>query len=232
MLQAVVAALDRCTSPPVQRPQQALHASEYAAEFDAKALGPASNWMELANRLRWLRGHFADFELWGAALGRLRWIASRDGDVHKATLRSLQPSFRLPTRGHVALGCRQRERRRRFDELVPQTPAADAPADDFVRWLVGLFALADAIKSSDLERVTRPRRERIAELAPSPFAERHDRRRRAIRAHQPRPLRPVPAAPRAPLRPDGAVRRARRRRGPGVCATERAPIRRADSRLG
>jgi hypothetical protein len=177
MLQAVVAALDRCTSPPVQRPQQALHASEYAAEFDAKALGPASNWMELANRLRWLRGHFADFELWGAALGRLRWIASRDGDVHKATLRSLQPSFRLPTRGHVALGCRQRERRRRFDELVPQTPAADAPADDFVRWLVGLFALADAIKSSDLERVTRPRRERIAELAPSPFAERHDRRR-------------------------------------------------------
>jgi hypothetical protein len=50
--------------------------------------------------------------------------------------------------------------------------------------------------------------------------------------HQPRPLRPVPAAPRAPLRTDGAVRRARRRRGPGVCATERAPIRRADSRLG
>jgi hypothetical protein len=177
MLQAVVAALDRCTSPPVRRPQQALHTSEYAAKFDGEALGPASNWTELANRLRWLRGHVADFELWGAALGRLRWIASRDGDVHKATFRSLQPSFRPPTRWHVALGYQQRERRRRFDELVQQTPAADAPAEDFVRWIVGLFALADAIKSSDLERVTRPRRERIAELAPGLFAERHDRRR-------------------------------------------------------
>ena len=98
MLQAIVAALDRCTSPPVRRPQQALHASEYGAKFDGEALGPSSNWAEVAGRLRWLRGHVDDFELWGAALGRLRWIASRDGDVHMATYRTLHPSHRPPSR--------------------------------------------------------------------------------------------------------------------------------------
>jgi hypothetical protein len=177
MLRAIVAVLERFTAPTIRRPQQALHASEYTPRQIADDLGPTSNWTDLAGRLRWLRGHVDDFELWGAALGRLRWLASRNDDVHMATYQVLLPSHRPAERWHASLGFLLRERRRRFDELTQQTPAADAADQAIVDWLLGLFALGNSIKAIELERATRPLRGRIAELPLAAFVERTGRRR-------------------------------------------------------
>jgi hypothetical protein len=49
-----------------------------------------------ARRLRWLRGAVTDFDTWGGAMGRLRWLALQLGARDAATGELLDPDYAPP----------------------------------------------------------------------------------------------------------------------------------------
>ena len=101
-----------------------------------------------AKQLRWLRGATTDFSTWGAAMGRLRWLALQNGSQRSELSEWLDPDFR-PTSN--------------WSQAHPALPtAADSPsAATFVvnvrTQLEGLRALVVEGTAPDAEDGTKAR---------------------------------------------------------------------------
>jgi len=58
--------------------------------------GDQARFTSWARQLRWIRGSASDFETWGAAMGRLRWLALQGDSRSSALGELLDPDYRPP----------------------------------------------------------------------------------------------------------------------------------------
>ena len=184
-LQAVRERIERFTLPRLTRPADAAHASSLAPSLQGQAIGDPSTWIDLARTLRWLRGCVDDAEMWGAAMGRLRWLVSlRDAP---ADLRSLQrtllgildPAHRPASNWQRELRVLERRRLQQRKELLAKKPLP-AWSDSVLRaWIDSAMALGEAMPSSELACLLEPVGERVLAMDSQSLAERRQRRRLA-----------------------------------------------------
>ncbi|MFM8386301.1 MAG: hypothetical protein ACKOCB_05705 [Planctomycetia bacterium] len=214
MLKQLVEELDAMTLPPVRAAEAELHANTYRARIKPGVHPPEAVLKDLAGKLRWLRGHVDDFAIWGAAMGRLRWLAQEC----KVACVPLFPQHRPGGKWTVVLGYQKRQRRQQFVELAASVPAADSPAGVIEAWLGKVFGLEDAVTKDELERLCRPLRERLANIPEREFGNRSARRRyrrllaslglrvqgASAASEAESPVVELAAEPVAPRRPPGA----------------------------
>lgn len=96
--------------------------------------------IQVARKLRWLRGRLPDPLRWGMAMGRMRWLAYG----REALGLVLDPSFapRPDWATEVGRDPQVIGRQRRRDELLGATPASDAPPAAWEHWLAEALELA------------------------------------------------------------------------------------------
>jgi hypothetical protein len=88
--------------------------------------------VEAARRLRWMRGSAPDPELWGAAIGRLRFLVTGLGERGLVLRQTLDPAFRPKGAWQDVV---QRSRR---GEILAARPAP-SERDAFAAWLTTAF---------------------------------------------------------------------------------------------
>ena len=117
------------TQPPVDR-----------ADSVRVSDGDVLELIEVAQRLRWLRASAPDAELWGAAVGRIRFLVTGLGDRGSALKSVLDPGYRPRGTWYEYLNRAKRE-----DVIAARPPASEKTA--FIAWLIGAF---DTLSSKDL----------------------------------------------------------------------------------
>ena len=184
-LQAVREQIERFTLPRLTGPADAAHASSLSPSLQGQALGDPATWIELARTLRWLRGSVDDAEMWGAAMGRLRWLVGlREAP---ADLRSLQrtligildPAHRPASSWQRELRVHERRRLQQRKELLARKPLP-AWSDSVLRaWIDSAMALGEAMPNPELASLLGPVGERVLAMDSQALAERRQRRRLA-----------------------------------------------------
>jgi hypothetical protein len=90
-----------------------------------------------AQHLRAIRGHTLAPELWGAAMGRMRWLVGRLGDRAHILRKWLDPEFRPPVERNTAASLEQA--RVKKETVKDQLPPADSDNSTLAAWLVRAF---------------------------------------------------------------------------------------------
>lgn len=205
-LAEVVAQIERVTCPiclpsGAEEAVPAFAPSVEPGSVDVAAMATA------ARKLRWLRGATAELELWGAAVGRLRWIAS--------VLRARgEPIARVLDRLYVPKGSWAQElrydpdkkRRQKARKALISAAGAPKPASSAAElrdWLQRAMELGDMLPNERIARVLEEQAvvEQVLALDAPTFSEKRNQRTRLETIQQ--MLRREPAtAPSGPARPD------------------------------
>ncbi|MCC7397873.1 MAG: hypothetical protein IT455_12480 [Planctomycetes bacterium] len=198
---SICAALEAHSHPPLMRPHSAVHTDDLRPTLvePTTPLKPGQ-WEELAARLRWLRCCIVDPELWGAAMGRFRWLAQVYPPA-KSAAPLLDATFRPLGTWRLHLGLDQRELEHRRDQVLVRVPPATANDDELRTWLLETFELGTALTSEQLAPHVQHLRARIVALPDDTLSERKQRRRlRHLKdaLRQGMPATPSPIAVAAP----------------------------------
>jgi len=138
-----------------------------------------------AQNLRAIRSHTLAPELWGAAMGRMRWLAGRIGDRAQLLRKWLDPEFRPPVdhARNTATAAANLEQKAVKREQV-KADAADLKSDQLGAWLVRAFEVFNTPEIAGM--LDEPLRAQAQNLDDNtlPDTDRRLRRRlRDLRAH-------------------------------------------------
>jgi hypothetical protein len=148
------------TQPPVDR-----------ADSVRVSDGDVLELIEVSQRLRWLRASAPDAELWGAAVGRIRFLVTGLGDRGSAIKAVLDPGYRPRGTWHEYLNRAKRE------DILAARPAA-SEKDPLVAWLVGAF---NTLPTKDLVPIAVDVKDAVLALAESDIPGPDRRLRRRLR---------------------------------------------------
>ena len=140
--------------------------------------------LEWARKLRWLRGHVADADVWAATMGRIRWAVSRAprervGAIREALDSTFCPAQPWPTVLGQDPQAKQRRRQRR-DLLATLPREASVEADDLADWLGGAFDLGTHLSNPRIAGLLYPLKERVLALDPDTLPENSRRTRKRL----------------------------------------------------
>ena len=177
ILNDVRSKLELKTSPALLAPHQAVH-----TEFLKPSLlegNPTSpiNWADVAARVRWLRGCTPDVQLWGAAMGRLRWLAEVDKKIGPAIRSVLDPQFRPLGSWMKHLGIDKLERRRHRSDVVRRTPQTGSTGNAVSQWLKEAFEFGDDLPNERIAKLLQEVTEQTLSISENELPERKHRRR-------------------------------------------------------
>lgn len=154
---------------------------EWAKHPTLKAT-PALGWVDLASRLRWLRGHAVDTELWAAAFGRVRCVVERlPTHERDEVARILDRHFDAgrPWAQRLGLDPERKALQRQRRELLSRAPIPSWSDDELIHWIREAIKLKDLMTSQRIAEALVPMRARVKELVPETIVEfgRRDKRR-------------------------------------------------------
>jgi len=127
--------------------------------------------IDIAQRLRWLRCSAPDAEMWGAAVGRIRFLVTGLGDRGSAIKAVLDPGYRPRGTWHDYLNRAKRE-----DVLAARPPVTDR--EPFMAWLIGAF---DTLSTKELTPALVDIKDEILAFAESDVPGNDRRLRRRLR---------------------------------------------------
>jgi|JRYL01.1.fsa_nt_gb hypothetical protein len=177
LFKEVRATIEACTQPNLQRPDEAVHTDQLRPAIRRQDQVKSTNWADIAGKVRWLRGSVHDMELWGAAIGRLRWLAQNELVVDRPFERLLDPEFVPAASWRRHLGIERRRLEQSRDTLLAHPPGHHGTEQELIDWLTQAFDLGEALPIDRLAEHIGPHHARILALQAAQFGERKQRRK-------------------------------------------------------
>lgn len=177
ILNEIRAALELRTSPRLLAPHEAIHTEHLKPALRPESANNQIKWAEIAAKVRWLRGCPPSVEIWGAAMGRLRWLAEHDDFVGDAIRAVLDPQFMPPGNWMKHLGVDKQERRRQRSAVVRRTPTAGATDAEIQQWMKDALEFGDDLPNERIAELLRDLTPQVLAIPESVFSERKHRRR-------------------------------------------------------
>ena len=196
MLKEVVRTLESVSTPPLIPPRAAPHTALLIPDYKPQVTAQATvKWSTVAARLRWLRGCSPDLEIWGAAMGRLRWLAAKDTEIHDEAAEIFDPSFQPPGTWQQFLGVDKTEQLAAIAPILATAPRGPSTDDEVVAWLSIAFDVGLALPTNRIALALAGIADRIRSLSVTMFPERRHRRRlRDLQQHLSNRVDPSPEA--------------------------------------
>ncbi|MBL9100107.1 MAG: hypothetical protein JNL82_04060 [Myxococcales bacterium] len=140
LLREAVHAIEAVAGPVQEPPPR--HLAEAPEDMSAETLDALVRHVPL---LRAIRGHTLSPELWGATMGRMRWLAGRLGDRAQQLRKWLDPEFRPPVES--TRGAAQAEQQRARRDALKQEVGGLGDAAALGAWLLKSF---DAFNTQEI----------------------------------------------------------------------------------
>jgi hypothetical protein len=188
MLREIAAHLEQATTK-LLRASDAHDNATWLVEWTKRPVikeTPALGWSDLTARVRWLRGHASDLEMWGAVVGRLRCIAERLMSLEREEVgRLLDPDLdpAQPWARRLGLDPERKALQRRRRELLTHAPEAAWLDEQITVWIHDAIELKELMTSERIALALVPVRDRVKALMPegvTGFGRRYKRRLRDI----------------------------------------------------
>jgi hypothetical protein len=207
MLRQVVAAIEERCGPIDSKPLR-----EERSAIERSVVAEPERWIEIARRIRWLRGTPADPWLWGLAIGRLRFVtevALRSAPPLGDRLFEILDAAARPTVGwakQLGEDPADRERARQRASLLAEAPRAGSDDSSFSAWLFRVLDDSDLPLERIVAAIPAELRERLMSAVIEPpegavAQRRHTRRLSKLKELLVAPQRAIEARVRA-LAPD------------------------------
>lgn len=177
LLEEVRGAIDLRTSPRLLTPGEAQHTEQLKPSLRTEYKNTQIKWAEIAAKARWLRGCTPSIEIWGAAMGRLRWLADHDPLFGEAIQSVIDPEFQPLGDWMRHLGVNKQERRQKRSAVVRRTPQAVATQAEIEAWLKDAFEFGDDLPNERIAQLMSEVADRVQNIAETAFSERKHRRR-------------------------------------------------------
>jgi hypothetical protein len=158
-------------------PHEAIHTEHLKPALRPESANNQIKWPEIAAKVRWLRGCPPSVEIWGAAMGRLRWLAEHDDVAGDAIRAVLDPQFMPLGNWMKHLGVDKQERRRQRSAVVKRTPQAGATDAEIQQWLKDALEFGDDLSNERIAGLLRDLAPQVLAIPESVFSERKHRRR-------------------------------------------------------
>lgn len=177
LLDEVRIALELRTAPRLLAPRETAHTEQLKPSLRSDYANTQIKWAEIAAKTRWLRGCPQNVEIWGAAMGRLRWLAEHDPVLGAAIRTVIDPEFQPLGDWMRHLGVDKQERRRQRSAVVRRTPPSEATQADIAVWLTDAFEFGDDLPNERIARLLGEVTSQVLTIDESAFSERKHRRR-------------------------------------------------------
>ncbi len=182
LLMEVVAHLERITTSIVRPGDEGDGVPAFRAGVDPWTVDVAALARE-AGKIRWLRGAASDLDLWGAAIGRLRWLAMMLRPRAESLATILNPRHRPVSTWAKDLGHDPEKRRRQKEKKAlintKGSPKPDWSSEAIRAWLHRALELGEELPNERIARVFAEEGavEPVLAIAPADFIKRNHRTR-------------------------------------------------------